>query len=225
MKKYMKYAKKYLKYTSFSIISILSISLFVGTLTAAPRTMSDIRPEEISQAASVSTPPASENTNPSPAPQQAETTNTPTPVRTQSQANTSVSRGTVSHQASAPASSQSAAVISTAKRYLGVSYVWGGTTPSGFDCSGFTQYVFAQHGISLPRISRDQFNTGTPVSFNNLQPGDLIFFSLDQDRVIDHVGIYIGGGQFINASSSKGVTIYSLGSYWNSHFIGAKRVL
>lgn len=223
MRKYMKYVKKYMKYTSFSIVTILSISLFVGTLTAAPRTMSDIRPEEISQAASISVPPASENSNPAPTP--AETSNTPAPVRTQSQANTSVSRGTVSRQASAPASSRSAAVISTAKRYLGVPYVWGGTTPNGFDCSGFTQYVFAQHGISLPRISRDQFNTGTPVSFNNLQPGDLIFFSLDQDRVIDHVGLYIGGGQFINASSSKGVTIYSLGSYWNPHFIGARRVL
>lgn len=216
--------KTYLKYASFSIVSILSISLFAGTLTAAPRTMSDIRPEEIAQAAPVSAPPASENSNPAPTPQQAETTNAPTPVRIQSQANTSVSRGSTSHQASAPASSLSAAVISTAKRYLGVPYVWGGTTPGGFDCSGFTQYVFAQHGISLPRISRDQFNTGTPVSFSNLQPGDLIFFSLDQDKVIDHVGIYIGSGQFINASSSKGVTVYPLGSYWSSHLIGAKRV-
>ncbi|WP_425800758.1 C40 family peptidase [Desulfitobacterium sp. Sab5] len=212
--------KKYLKSLSFALVSVLSISLFVGTLTAAPRTMSDILTEEISQAASVSVPTVSENPNPTPTPQQPETVNTPAPVRTHSQT-TSVSRGS----SSSSTSNRSTAIISTAKRYLGVSYVWGGTTPSGFDCSGFTQYVFAQHGISLPRISRDQFNSGAHVSLNNLQPGDLVFFSLDQDKVIDHVGIYTGSGQFINASSSKGVTIYSLGSYWSSHLIGATRVL
>lgn len=212
--------KKYLKSLSFALVSVLSISLFVGTLTAAPRTMSDIRTEEISQAASVPVPSAQENSNPAPTPRQPETVNTTAPVRTHSQT-TSVSRGS----SSSSTSNRSAAVISTAKRYVGVSYVWGGTSPSGFDCSGFTQYVFAQNGISLPRISRDQFNAGTHVSANNLQPGDLVFFSLDQDKVIDHVGIYIGNGQFINASSSKGVTIYSLGSYWSSHLVGASRVL
>lgn len=103
--------------------------------------------------------------------------------------------------------------------------MYGGTTPAGFDCSGFTQYVFAKHGISLPRVSRDQFKVGTAVSFSNLKPGDLIFFSIAKNRTVDHVGIYVGNGQFINASSSKGVTIYTFGTYWKSVFIGAKRVL
>lgn len=116
-------------------------------------------------------------------------------------------------------------IIATSKEYIGVKYVFGGTTPSGFDCSGFVQYVFAKNGVSLPRVSRDQFQVGTSISFSNLIPGDLVFFSLAKNGVVDHDGIYVGNGQFINASSSKGVTIYTLGSYWQSSFVGAKRVL
>ncbi|WP_206810167.1 C40 family peptidase [Paradesulfitobacterium ferrireducens] len=145
----------------------------------------------------------------------------PTPVRTKP-----APAPTLSLSRSTPATSSKAnAVIATAKKYIGVKYQWGGTTPAGFDCSGFVQYVFAQNGVSLPRTSRDQFQVGPAVSFSSLKPGDLVFFSLDGDKVIDHDGIYIGNGQFINASTSKGVTIYTMGSYWQSHFIGAKRVL
>ena len=121
--------------------------------------------------------------------------------------------------------SKAGAIIATAKQYIGVNYVFGGTTPSGFDCSGFTQYVFAKNGIHLPRVSRDQYQLGTSVSFNNLQAGDLVFFSFAKNGVVDHEGIYVGNGQFINASSSKGVTIYELGTYWKSVYVGARHVI
>ena len=118
------------------------------------------------------------------------------------------------------------AIIATGKKYIGVPYLWGGTSPgTGFDCSGYVQYVFAQNGISLPRVSGDQYKVGTSVDFNNLQPGDLVFFSFAKNGIVDHDGIYVGNGQFINSSSSKGVTIYDLGPYWKSVYVGAKRVL
>ena len=117
-------------------------------------------------------------------------------------------------------------IITTAKQYLGVKYQWGGTTPqTGFDCSGYVSYVFAQNGISLPRVSRDQYKVGTEVAFADLQRGDLVFFSLAGDGIVSHDGIYLGEGQFINASSSKGVTVYVIGPYWKSVYVGARRVL
>jgi len=117
------------------------------------------------------------------------------------------------------------ALISTAQKYIGVPYQWGGESPStGFDCSGFVQYVFAQNGITLPRVSLDQSTVGTPISFTNLQPGDLIFFSVENSGTVDHVGIFIGNDQFINASSSLGVTIYPIGPYWESVEVCARRV-
>jgi cell wall-associated NlpC family hydrolase len=85
-------------------------------------------------------------------------------------------------------------VVGIAMRYLGVPYVWGGSSPSGFDCSGLVVYAFAQIGVSLPHSSYSQYGMGTPVSIGQLQPGDLVFFS-----GASHVGIYIGGGQFIHA--------------------------
>lgn len=117
------------------------------------------------------------------------------------------------------------AIVTTAKTYIGVPYLWGGTSPNaGFDCSGYVQYVFAQNEISLPRVSRDQYTVGTSVDFNTIQPGDLIFFSIAGNGIVDHDGIYIGNDQFINSSSSKGVTIYTIGPYWKSVYLGAKRV-
>jgi cell wall-associated NlpC family hydrolase len=115
-------------------------------------------------------------------------------------------------------------ILSTAQNYLGTPYLWGGSTPSGFDCSGFTQYVFAKNEINLPRISRDQYNVGTPVAFNDLQPGDLVFFSFISDGQVSHVGIYLGDNQFISATTSKGVIISSFSPYWNNAYVGAKRV-
>jgi cell wall-associated NlpC family hydrolase len=117
------------------------------------------------------------------------------------------------------------AIIATAKTYIGVPYLWGGESPTtGFDCSGFVQYVFAQNGITLPRVSYDQATVGTPINFADLQPGDLIFFSIENNGTVDHVGIYIGNDQFINASSSLGVTIYPIGPYWESVEFCARRV-
>jgi cell wall-associated NlpC family hydrolase len=116
-------------------------------------------------------------------------------------------------------------IINSSLNYIGVPYVFGGTTPSGFDCSGFTRYVFATAGISLPRTADVQFEIGTPVSYDNLMPGDLVFFST-YTYGASHVGIYMGDGNFINASSSRGVVVDSLSSsYWASCYIGARRVL
>jgi cell wall-associated NlpC family hydrolase len=123
-------------------------------------------------------------------------------------------------------SAKATAIIATAKKYIGVPYVWGGSTPSGFDCSGLVQYVFKQHGITLNRTTKTQYQHGTFVAKINLQPGDLVFFQNTYTTGISHVGIYIGSGEFIHASSSQGVTISSLSnSYWSSHYYGARRVL
>lgn len=113
-------------------------------------------------------------------------------------------------------------IVSTARKYVGTPYVWGGTTPSGFDCSGFVQYVFAQHGINLPRTSSEMYEMGTPVS--DPQAGDLVFFSTYEPGV-SHVGIYLGNGQFISSTSSSGVQIVSMDNpYWASRYIGARRI-
>jgi cell wall-associated NlpC family hydrolase len=111
-------------------------------------------------------------------------------------------------------------VVGIAMRYLGVPYVWAGASPRGFDCSGFVMYVFAQIGVSLPHSSYAQFNMGTPVSISQLQPGDLVFFT-----GASHVGIYIGGGQFIHAPHTGDVVkISSLSGYYSANFAGGRRL-
>ncbi|WP_033543279.1 C40 family peptidase [Planococcus sp. CAU13] len=116
-------------------------------------------------------------------------------------------------------------LVATAKQYLGVPYKWSGTTPSGFDCSGYVQFVFAKNGVSLPRTTGEMFNTGTSVSKSNLQVGDLVFFNTS-GKGVSHVGIYIGSNNFIHSSSSKGIMVSSINDpyYWGSKYIGAKRV-
>lgn len=116
-------------------------------------------------------------------------------------------------------------IVSESMQYLGVPYYFGGTSPSGFDCSGYVRYVFAQAGIYLPRMADEQYEVGTPVSTDELIPGDLVFFST-YEYGASHVGIYLGDGNFINAASSSGVSIASLySSYWGSCYIGARRVI
>ncbi len=108
---------------------------------------------------------------------------------------------------------------------LGTSYKTGGTSTAGFDCSGFTKYVFKSVGLTLPRTSKAQFSVGTAVSKSNLRPGDLVFFNTLGSGV-SHVGIYVGNGKFAQSSSSRGVTITSMSnSYWANRYVGAKRVM
>ena len=124
-------------------------------------------------------------------------------------------------------------IVDTAMKHLGTRYVYGGASPSGFDCSGFTMYVYSQHGYSLPHTATGQWQSGLGsrvYSIGELQPGDLVFFndpSRNAGKACSHAGIYIGSGQFIHSSSSKsnGVIISDLTSgYYNTYFVGGIHV-
>lgn len=116
-------------------------------------------------------------------------------------------------------------LLAQARSYMGVPYVWGGTTPAGFDCSGYVQYVYGKVGVNLPRTADVQFNEGRSVALGSEAPGDMVFFET-YTAGASHVGIYIGGGQFIHASSSGCVRVSSLDeSYFKQRYLGARRVL
>ena len=117
-------------------------------------------------------------------------------------------------------------IETTAKSLLGIDYQYGATGPYQYDCSGFTQYVFSKQGIKLPRVSREQAKVGEYVRASELQKGDLIFFDSKNSSKVSHVGIYLGNGKFIHASSSKDrVVISSLNSsYYRKHFKWGRRV-
>ena len=111
-------------------------------------------------------------------------------------------------------------VVGIAMQYLGTPYVYGGASPGGFDCSGFVMYVFAQVGVSLPHNAAAQYGYGMPVSRDQLQPGDLVFFN-----GLGHVGIYIGGGQMIHSPHTGDVVkISSLTGWYSSTYVGARRL-
>jgi cell wall-associated NlpC family hydrolase len=156
-------------------------------------------------------------TTPDPAPAPATTTTTTLPDPSgQTDTTPSVDPGT----APAPglgAGHPDAATI--ALQYLGVPYLWGGATPAGFDCSGLVMYVYAQLGISLPHYAAAQYQVGTPVPRDELQPGDLVFFD-----ALNHVGIYIGGGQFVHAPHTGDVVKISSLSDFAGSYVGARRL-
>lgn len=117
-------------------------------------------------------------------------------------------------------------IISVAKGQLGVPYNFGGSTSSGFDCSGFLYYVFNKAGITIPRTAIAQYNMGETVKKSELQVGDLVFFETYKPGP-SHSGIYVGNNNFIHASSSNGISISSVNDpyYWSSRYLGAKRVI
>ena len=114
------------------------------------------------------------------------------------------------------------ALIAEGKKYLGVPYVWGGSTPSGFDCSGFLNYVYGKVGISIPRTVETIYADSTSVT--TPQPGDLVFYTTYKAGP-SHAGIYIGDNKFLHAGSSTGVTITDMNNpYWKARYLGAKKV-
>ena len=132
-----------------------------------------------------------------------------------------------------PAPSASAArVLQTADQYVGTTYVWGGNTPSsGFDCSGFTKYVFAQQGIQLPRTAREQARTGESVAldYSAFRPGDMLFFA-EPKEAVSHVAIYVGDGRIIHASSAMGKVGYldldgDRGLWYTQNLVAVRRLL
>jgi cell wall-associated NlpC family hydrolase len=118
-------------------------------------------------------------------------------------------------------------VIATALALKGTQYRNGGSEPSlGFDCSGLVQWVFAQHGTALPRETREQYQAGRKIGHDDVQPGDLVFFET-VSKGPSHVGIALGGGEFVHAPSSRGVVrveSYTKSAYWSQRWLGARRI-
>jgi len=129
---------------------------------------------------------------------------------------------------------QAQLLIEDAKKYIGAKYKWGATlteAPKAFDCSSYTQYVFGNVGIQIPRVSRDQAEKGNSISVSQLKAGDLMFFTMNDtytDGRVAHVGIYMGDGQMIHASTSKGVMITTnvlQNPYWSKNYLFSKRLI
>ena len=128
----------------------------------------------------------------------------------------------------AAASGKAQEIVDYALQFVGYPYVYGGSSPKGFDCSGFTSYVYKHFGYSLNRSASNQLDNGTPVSMSELQPGDLVIFKKGTtSKRATHVGLYIGNNQFVHASTSKvGVIISKLSdSYYTKGFVGGRRII
>ncbi len=119
-----------------------------------------------------------------------------------------------------------ASIVNDALALRGVPYRNGGSDLNGFDCSGFVQYVFAKHGVTLPRATREQLEHGTEVRLAGIAPGDLIFFYTTASKEASHVGVAIGGDEFVHAPSSRGVVRVEKFSapYWSRRIIGVRRI-
>ncbi|MDQ0350811.1 cell wall-associated NlpC family hydrolase [Alkalibacillus filiformis] len=146
-------------------------------------------------------------------------------VTTTEQTNHSANTNTQSNQSESEVQTSSTTysnAASTARSYVGTPYAWGGTSPSGFDCSGFLQYVYFQHGASLPRTVNDIWNVTTPVSQPSV--GDIVFFETYKPGP-SHAGVYIGDGQFVHAGTTSGVTVASMSDrYWQARYLGVRSV-
>ena len=129
--------------------------------------------------------------------------------------------------AAAASSALGEQIVALAKQYLGTPYVLGGNGPSSFDCSGFTKYIYAQFGYTLNRTATDQLQNGVSISRDELQPGDLVFFRYRTSKPVSHVGIYIGGGEFIHASTNRYVVqIDQMNSgHYDNVYVYARRIL
>ena len=150
--------------------------------------------------------------------------NLPAPKVTTSYVDTSQNPSLAPYGKTFISGSQGAAIVSTAEQFIGTPYVFGGTTPSGFDCSGLVQYVFKQNGLTIPRLADEQYELGKAAKTSQLTAGDLVFFTTYMEGV-SHCGIYVGNRKFLHASS-HGVRIDSLDNeYWNPRFVGARKLV
>ncbi len=135
--------------------------------------------------------------------------------------------GSASGSTSAPVvGATGSQILAEAQKYLGTPYVFGGASPSGFDCSGFVYYVLKQCGYSPYRTPADQYSHGTYVDKSQLKPGDIVFFANTYASGISHVGFYVGNGQFIHSPNSRSTVSYSdlTSGYWANHYYGARRM-
>lgn len=141
-------------------------------------------------------------------------------------ASTGNTSGSTNSGSTATGSATGAEILAEAQKYLGTPYVYGGASPSGFDCSGFVYYVLGQLGYSPYRTPADQYTQGTYVAKEDLQVGDIVFFANTYATGLSHVGIYAGNGQFIHSPNSRSTVSYSdlTTGYWANHYYGARRM-